>query len=159
MSRTSHSVNNITAGFINKILLNILPFASRTAIIYILGSEYLGISSLFSSILMVLNLADLGIGTALVYSMHKPIAENNIPKLRALLSAYKKCFRLIGGVIFILGIIILPFLRSLIKGDVPDGVNLYFIYFGNLFYRFHSKKINMLINFYIRITIYKCLIR
>lgn len=73
-SRLNNSTRNIFAGLINKVLLILFPFISRTAIIYALGSEYLGLNSLFSSILMVLNLSELGISSALVYSMYKPIA-------------------------------------------------------------------------------------
>lgn len=89
-SRIKNGIRNIFAGFINKIVLIFLPFVTRTVIVYVLGSEYLGLGSLFSSILMVLNLSELGIGSALVYSMYKPVAEKDMLKIKALLAVYKK---------------------------------------------------------------------
>lgn len=111
-----------------------MPFATRTALIYTLGSEFLGLSSLFTSILMVLNLSELGVGSALVFSMYKPVAEDDKIKLRALLAIYKKVFLYIGLAILILGLIACPFLRSIIKGEVPTDINIYLlflIYLGN----------------------------
>lgn len=127
-SRLNNSTRNIFAGLINKVLLILFPFISRTAIIYALGSEYLGLNSLFSSILMVLNLSELGIGSALVYSMYKPIADDDKVKICALLAAYKKWFRVIGLILLIVGLILIPFLKYLIKGEVPSDINLYLLY-------------------------------
>ena len=64
----------------------------RTAMIYLMGVEYLGLNSLFTSILQVLNLAELGVGSAMVYSMYKPIAENDKSTICALLKLYKKYY-------------------------------------------------------------------
>lgn len=127
-SRIKNGIRNIFAGIINKIILVILPFITRTVIVYVLGSQYLGLSSLFSSILMVLNLSELGIGSALVYSMYKPVADNDKPKIRALLAIYKKIYAYIGIVILILGLCFLPFMHKIIKGDVPTDINLYVLY-------------------------------
>lgn len=78
--------------------VNILfPFINRTAVLYILGNSYLGLNSLFSSILGILNLAELGVGSAIVYSMYKPIAENDEKTVAALLQLYKKIYRIIIG--------------------------------------------------------------
>ena len=51
IERTKNTVRNIFFGVLNKIVHIVLPFASRTAIIYVLGTQYLGLGSLFSSIL------------------------------------------------------------------------------------------------------------
>lgn len=72
-----------------KIYQMFMPFIMRTVIIYYLGAEFLGLNSLFNSILQVLNLAELGVGSAMVFSMYKPIAENDTQKLCALLNLYK----------------------------------------------------------------------
>lgn len=127
-SRIKNGTRNIFAGFVNKIALIILPFITRTALVYVLGSDYLGLGSLFSSILMVLNLSELGIGSALVYSMYKPVAEANIGKIKALLAVYKKIYAYIGLSILVLGIGFLPFIHAIIKGDVPADINLYILY-------------------------------
>lgn len=126
--RTKNAKRNILWGLINKVCVLVLPFASRTVLIYVLGSEYLGLSSLFTSILTVLNLSELGVGSAIVFSMYKPIAENDENTICALLSLYKKIYRIIGLVVLILGIALVPFLDKLIKSDLPSDVNLYILY-------------------------------
>jgi len=128
-SRTKNGVRNIVAGFINRVLLIILPFISRTIIIYTLGSKFLGLGSLFTSILTVLNLSELGFGSALVFSMYKPVAENNKKSIGAHLNFYKTIYKWIGITILLFGIAFVPFLSKIIKGDLPEGVNIYVIYF------------------------------
>ena len=80
--RTQNSLRNIGFGIINRIVSILFPFIVRTIFIKTLGEEYLGLNSLFSSILQVLNLADLGFASAIVASMYKPIAEEDIEKGR-----------------------------------------------------------------------------
>lgn len=77
LERTKNAKRNIIFGTILKIYQILIPFLMRTALVYYLSVEYLGINSLFSSILSVLNLAELGVGSALVFSMYKPIAEDD----------------------------------------------------------------------------------
>ena len=76
-SRINNATRNIIFGFILNIYQIFIPFIIRTLMIYILGMEYLGLNGLFASVLNVLNLAELGIGTAMVYGMYKPIATND----------------------------------------------------------------------------------
>ena len=116
------------ASILNRILFIILPFITRTVFIYVLGKNYLGLSSLFTSILTVLNLTELGFGSALVYSMYKPAAENDKEKLCALLKDYQKIYRIIGIAILGCGLGLLPFLPKLIKGSWPDGINIYVLF-------------------------------
>lgn len=105
----------------------------RTAMIYLMGAQYLGLNSLFTSILQVLNLAELGVGSAMVYSMYKPIAEDDHKTICALMALYKKYYTIIGAVILVLGCILTPFLPVLVKMDtVPNDVNIYVLYFLNL---------------------------
>lgn len=128
IERTKNTIRNIVFGFCYKLLNILLPFVSRTVILYILGSQYLGLSSLFTSILSFLSLADLGIGGAMVYSMYKPIAENDTSTIRALLNLYRKFYRIIGTVIFGLGLCLLPCLKFLVREQLPGDVNLYVLY-------------------------------
>lgn len=106
----------------------LLPFVIRTFILRVLGEEYLGLSSLFSSILMVLSLAEAGFSSAIVFSMYRPIAEDDTGKICALLAYYRKVYRIIGCVISIVGICIMPFLPRLIKGGYPAEMNIYLLY-------------------------------
>lgn len=128
IERTKNTVRSIVFGFGYRLLNIILPFISRTAILYILGEQYLGLSSLFTSILSFLSLADLGIGGAMVYSMYKPIAENNTKIIQALLNLYLKFYRIIGTVILALGLCLIPFLKVLVHEELPGDVNIYALY-------------------------------
>ena len=106
----------------------LLPFALRSVIIYCLSAEYLGLNSLFSSILQVLNLTELGFGSAIVYSMYKPIADNDVDTVCGLLNFYKRVYSVIGGCILGVGLCLLPFLKHLISGEYPADINLYIVY-------------------------------
>ena len=91
----------------------------RSIINITLGAEYLVFNSLFSSILTVLSLTEMGISSALVYHMYKPIAEGDTSLLCALLNFYKKAYRTIGTVILIVGCVLIPFLPSLNTISAP----------------------------------------
>lgn len=127
-SRTKNAIRNIIAGFINKVIVLFFPFIIRTIMIKTLGTEYLGLNSLFTSILQVLNLAELGFSSAIVFSMYKPIAEKDTKTICALMNLYKKIYRVIGITIFIMGILLLPFLKNLINGGYPDNINIYILF-------------------------------
>lgn len=128
MTRTKNAVNNIIFGIINKLILILFPFAIKTVIINVLGIQYLALNALFTSILNILNLAELGFGTAMVFSLYKPLAENNAAEVNALLNLYKKIYRTIGLIVLSCGIVILPFLKFFIKGSYPSDINLYLLF-------------------------------
>lgn len=128
LERAKNTKRNIIFGIINKLITIFLPFMIRTIIIKVIGAEYLGLNSLFASILQVLNLAELGFSNAIVFSMYKPIAENDEETICALLNFYKKIFRIIGMIVLFVGMILLPFLPKLISGTYPEGINLYCLY-------------------------------
>ena len=77
IERTKNATRNIIWGVIEKIITLLLPFLTRTVLIKVLGSEYLGLNSLFTSVLQVLSISELGFGSAIVFSMYKPIADDN----------------------------------------------------------------------------------
>lgn len=133
MGRTRRAFVNIIWGFIEKMITLICPFIIRTIMIYKLGNEYLGLNGLFTSILQVLSLAELGFGDAIVFSMYKPIIENDNKMLSALLNLYKKVYRIIGMVILCVGLLILPFITKFVKGGYPREVNIYVLYCIYLF--------------------------
>lgn len=128
LEKSKNSKRNIAFGLRNKIITLVLPFVIRTIIIKTLGSEYLGLNSLFSSILQVLNLSELGFSSAVVYSMYRPIAEEDHEAICALMKFYRKVYRIIGFGILTVGIILLPFIPHLITGTVPDDINVYVLY-------------------------------
>ena len=128
-ARTKNTLRNIAFGSLNRLILIVLPFITRTVILYVMGTQYLGLSSLFNSILSFLSLTELGIGAAMVYSMYKPIAENDHATICALLNLYKKLYRIIGTVILVLGLSLVPFLKVLVPEKLPPDLNLYVLYF------------------------------
>ena len=129
MNRTLNSSKNLFFGFINKVICLILPFFLRTLIINYLGVEYVGLNSLFTSLLNMLNLAELGISSAIVFSMYSAIAKKDTVLISALINVYKKVYRIIGIIVLVLGLAISPFLNYLISGDVPSDINLYILYY------------------------------
>lgn len=132
IERAKNASRNAIFGFILKIYSLVLPFVIRTAMIYLMGVEYLGLNSLFTSVLQVLNLAELGVGSAMVFSMYKPIAVDDKVRICALMKLYRLYYRIIGLVVLVGGILVLPFIPKLIKSDVPVDVNVYTLYLLNL---------------------------
>ena len=126
-SRRYNAARNIVWAVVNKIFI-IMPFAARTAMIYYLGVEYTGLGSLFTSVLTVLSLAELGFSSAMVFSMYEPINKDDKPKLCALLSFYRLVYRVIGIAVLVVGVALMPFLPALIKGSVPGGIDIYILY-------------------------------
>lgn len=131
-NRVKNATRNITTGMFLKVYQLLVPFLMRTAMIYCLGVEYLGLDGLFASILSVLNLAELGVGSAMVYSMYKPVAEDDSVTLCALMRLYKLYYRIIGLVVLVGGLILCPFIPKLISGAVPAGINVYILFLLNL---------------------------
>lgn len=132
IERTKNASRNIVFGIILKIYQIAVPFLMRTAMIYFMAVQYLGLNSLFTSILQVLNLAELGVGSAMVYSMYKPIAEDDETTICALIRLYRLYYRVIGLVIAVVGLLLTPFIPKLINGDLPPELNIYVLYLLNL---------------------------
>lgn len=128
LNKAKNAKRNIFYGIINKIIMLALPFMIRSIIIYTLGAEYLGLNSLFSSILQVLNLSELGFSSAVVFSMYEPVAKEDNNSICGLLLFYKRVYRLIGLFVTLVGVIIIPFLPKLISGKAPVGINLTLVY-------------------------------
>ena len=131
-NRTKNATRNIFFNLLMKIYNMVVPFLLRTLFIYIMGVQYMGLGSLFTSILSVLNLAELGVGSAMVYSMYKPLSEDDIDTVCALMNLYKKYYRIIGFVVLALGVLFCPILPYIIKDELPADINLYVLYFLNL---------------------------
>lgn len=132
IERTKNATRNIIFGVTLKAYQIILPFIMRTAMIYFMSVQYLGLNSLFTSILQVLNLAELGVGSAMIYSMYKPIADDDNEIICALMKVYRNYYRVIGLVIAVIGCLLTPFIPKLISGNIPKGINIYILYLLNL---------------------------
>ena len=118
-SRTTNSIKNIIFSLAFQLVTLILSFVNRTVFIWILGVNYLGISGLFSDILSMLSLADLGFGVALTYSMYDPLAKHDYDRLAGLINLYKKVYRIIALAVTLIGVALVPFLKYLIHLNKP----------------------------------------
>ena len=144
MTRIGNSLKNIKYSIVGQSIYLLINFISRMVFVKILGTEYLGLNGLFSNILSILSLADLGIGAAIVYSMYKPLAEKNEVKLKALMRLYKQAYISIGVLILVLGTCLTPFLEFFINGipQIPYINIIYVLYVLNsgLSYFFSYKR-------------------
>ncbi|WP_138494812.1 lipopolysaccharide biosynthesis protein [Paenibacillus pinistramenti] len=118
-SRAHHFTLNMASGILYQVLVLILNFVSRIIFIRTLGVELLGINGLFSNILSVLALAELGMGNAFVYSMYKPLAAQDTARLTALLNYFRKLYYGIAAVVTVLGLAMIPFLKYFIHLEQP----------------------------------------
>ena len=114
-SRTRNSIINLSTGLGGQLLSTLLKFVVRTVFIHTLGKSYLGINSLFSDILTMLSLTELGFDTAINFKLYKPLAEGDSKRVRVLMKFYKQAYRVVGAVVLVLGICIIPLLPILIR--------------------------------------------
>lgn len=133
IERAQNAGRNIVFGVLQNLYNIFVPFLIRTLLIKLLGEQYLGLGSLFSSILQVLNLAELGVGGAMIYSMYKPIVEDDADTICALMALYRKYYFFIGLFIAAAGLSLTPFLPRIVRMEtVPADVNIYVLYLMHL---------------------------
>ena len=125
--RLQNSARNIKAAWILQIVHILSQFVSRTAVIKVLTIEYVGLSGLFSNVLMMLSLAELGIGEAIIFSMYGPIARGEKDNIGAIMGFYKKVYISVGIFIMAAGLAITPWIDFFIK-DMPEIPEIYWIY-------------------------------
>ena len=118
-SRTTNVIKNSSASLIYKVIQILVQFIIRTVFIRLLGNEYTGVSGLFSDILHVLSLMEMGLDVSMVYSLYKPLAEKNVDRIAALLKFFRKAFNVIGVAVLVVGAALTPFLHYIVKG-VPN---------------------------------------
>lgn len=127
-NRTKNSIKNYRMTVISQITSIVLNFIGRTFFIKFLSIEYLGVNGLFSNILSLLSLAELGVGTAITYMMYKPIAEGDRTKVAAYNQLFRKIYNYIGIFILVTGLCLTPIIYKLIKEPPAISENLYIIY-------------------------------
>lgn len=132
-SRTRNSSKNVISGILNKLILLFLSFVSRKIFIEFIGIQYLGINGLFSNVLQLLSLADLGFGVAMAYSYYKPLAEKDEVRLAGLTTFYKDIYNGIAIAVAVIGVALIPFLKYIVNmdQDIPHLYLIYIISLGN----------------------------
>ncbi len=135
MGRVQSAARNIVFGYIGNLTTQILGFVLRSIFIAHLGDTLNGVNDLYTSLLSVLSMAELGVGTALNYSLYGPVARKDYEKIKSYMLLYRKAYRVIGLVIGAAGLLVSPFLPYLVKQ--PEGVSVrdmtlyYFIFLFN----------------------------
>lgn len=127
MSRTENSLKNLRYATFFKIAVILVNFVARKIFVVVLTKEYLGLNGTFANILSILSLAELGVGTAITYSMYKPLADGDQGLILSLMALYRKFYTIIGIVVAVLGTALTPFLPNLIR-DLPDIPHINLIY-------------------------------
>lgn len=127
-SRIKNTKRNLLSGSLNLFISTVLPFINRTIIIYTLGSDFTGLSSLLGSILQVLSLAELGFNMVIVYYLYEPLAINDTDAINRIMTWMRRVYHIVGSVIICGGLIVTPFLTHLIHGDYPDSINIYILF-------------------------------
>lgn len=127
-SRTTYSLINVFTGIIGYGVNSIIGFVCRIVFVQYLAADYLGINGLFSNILSMLSLAELGISSAIIFALYKPIAQNDKVRIASLMKFYKFAYQIIGITVAFVGLSLLPFLPVIINNPPEIKENLYLIY-------------------------------
>jgi len=129
LARTKNAFRNTAWGAIYRLIALIGPFVIKTIIIKKIGMAYNGLNTLFNSILTVLNLANLGFSSSLVYTMYEAVAKEDNEAICAMINFFRKIYRIIGFVILGMGVAVMPFLPQLVGEECPPDANLYLMFF------------------------------
>ncbi len=132
-SRTEYSLLNIFVGLGGYFINTVLGFVCRMVFVRCLSADYLGVSGLFTNILTMLSLAELGVGSAVVYALYKPLAEHDEEKIASLVDLYGKAYKTIGLAISVIGVFLMPFLNIIITEQPDIKESIYVLYAINLF--------------------------
>lgn len=133
MGRSQKALKNVATGFLNKIVLMVLAFTTRTIFIRLLGAEYIGVSSLYTNILSVLSLAEMGVGNVLIFYLYSALHKGDEEEICKLVNEFKGIYFKIIAFVFCVGIALIPFLKFIINSDFNqrDLVIYYILYLLN----------------------------
>ena len=125
--RSENTIKNSIIGIVTNVLSIIIGIVTQSIFLRLMGTEYLGVNSLFSNIVSMLGIVELGLGSAIVYHLYKPIAEDDKEKIKILMMFYKKCYIVISFCVAIIGCLIVPFLNKIV-GEVNFNDSIYVIF-------------------------------
>ncbi len=126
-TRIDKAKRNVFFSVMLQILKIVLSFVGRMVFVHTLGAIYLGVSGLFSNILAILAVADLGMTTVMMFNLYKPLANGDTKKVAAYVNTFGRVYNKIALIVFILGVLLIPFLRYII--NLPDGVDHIYVYY------------------------------
>lgn len=127
-SHLHYAVLNMGVSGGSAVLKIILGFISRTIFIHVLGTEFLGLNGLLTSVLVTLSLAEMGVGNAIVYSLYHPISVGDWAVVKSIMRLYQTIYRILAGIVLVIGITLIPFLPIIAGKPIKkfDGLLLYF---------------------------------
>ena len=144
MSRTKQSLKNIFSGIFSQIVLAAISFLTTRLIKFNLGFEYLGLNGVFSNIIAFMGLTELGIGSAIVFALYKPLTENDTTLICSIMRFYRNAYRIISVVVLLIGFAIIPFLRFFVKTTLSmnyiRGIFLLFVFNSSTSYLLSYKR-------------------
>lgn len=128
-SRRKYTILNTAFGIATRLVALIANFAIRTVFINYLGIEYTGVSAVFTDILTILSFAELGIGSAITYSLYKPIEEKDYRQIASIMHLYKQAYRCIAIAVLVIGLLLLPFINVIIPNhpNITEDLRLIFL--------------------------------
>lgn len=131
-SRTEYSLINMFTGMAGYVINTVVGFVCRIIFVHTLSTDYLGVNGLFSNILSVLSLAELGISSAIIYALYKPIADKDERKIASIMQFYRKAYMAIGAFVAIVGLVVIPFLNVIIQEPPKIKESIYLLYLLHL---------------------------
>ena len=132
MDRAEPMKKNLKFVIAGELLLAVLKFLSRRVFVLLLGKEYLGLNGLFTDVLSMLSLAELGFSVSITYSLYRPVAKGDTELIKSLIRLYRRVYRTVGLVVLGLGLMLTPFLSFFVKEMPKDIPNIPLIYLLNL---------------------------
>ena len=126
-SRTENTIRNLAYAWMNQGFTIVMNMVVRIIFVRTLSKDYVGITGLFSNIITVLSVAELGVGSAITYGLYAPLVEGNETKVEALMQFYRRVYIFVGGFILLAGIVLTPFLSWFVK-EMPDIPYIQIIY-------------------------------
>lgn len=125
--RREKSIKNASTALISNFVTLLIGFILQKLFINTLGDEFLGLNSIFNNVISMLSIAELGIGTAIIYSLYKPLFDNNKDEVKSLLKFYKDTYNIIALVVFIISLILMPFISKIVNTALD--INVYLVFF------------------------------
>lgn len=126
-TRTEHSARNTSAALISRMVVVVMGYITRIVFIHTLSADYVGVNGLFTDIINVLSLSEMGLSTAVTFALYKPIAEHDHEKIKSVMQLYKRMYTAVAFIVALLGVAIIPFFDVLMKNQ-PNVSNIYLIY-------------------------------
>ena len=121
MGRAEHVAKNLQFTMLSELILAGLKFISRRVFVLYMGKEYLGLNGLFTDILSLLSLAELGFGVSITYSLYRPVAQGDKEIIKSLMRLYRRVYWSISAVVLAAGLCLLPFLNFFIR-EMPKDI-------------------------------------